>query len=98
MERHLPALESLHTAEAGAGFLALLTATGGLAVAGARAAADALARMTGAFFRLEVVQFHDVCLPAYDCGAPQRSSTTRTRWLIFAIIPRVSFVSGRSEI
>src|SRR5207253_1911491 len=58
MQRHLAAFESAHTAEAGARLLALFTAAGGLAVARSGAAADALLRVSGAFLRFEIAEFH----------------------------------------
>src|SRR3954468_8325860 len=59
VQRHLAAFESAHAREAGAGLLSLFTASGGLAVARSRAAADALLRVARALFRFEVAEFHD---------------------------------------
>src|ERR1043165_816748 len=58
MQRHLAAFEAGHAREAGAGLLPLLAAARGLAVSGSRTAADALLRVTRAFFRFEFAQFH----------------------------------------
>src|SRR4029450_5038810 len=56
VERHLAALEAALVPVAGAGLLALVAASGGLAVAGAGTAADTLAIVRGAGRRSEVVE------------------------------------------
>jgi hypothetical protein len=58
-ERHLAALEARTAAVAAARLLALLAAAGGLAQAGAGAAADALALLLAPLRRGQVVQLHD---------------------------------------
>src|SRR5690606_12643657 len=57
LDRHLAALEGAH-GDAGARLLALLAAAGGLARAGADAAADPLARTRGARIVPKFVELH----------------------------------------
>src|SRR4029079_13636755 len=60
VKRSLPTLEPVGDAAAGTCLLALGTATGGLALAGGDATADARAWLARPGGRLEVVEFHDV--------------------------------------
>src|SRR5262249_54464918 len=86
MQRHLAALEALD-AHAGTRGLALAAAPAGLARAGADAAADAAALLARARAVGELVKLHR-CSPF--------ASTTRTRCLTLASMPRVCGVSGSS--
>src|SRR5216684_7654840 len=86
MQRHLAALEALD-AHAGTRGLALAAATAGLAHAGADAAADAGALLARAGTIGELVQLHR--------WSPF-ASTTRTRCLTLASMPRVCGVSVSS--
>ena len=56
--REQPPEEAEGAGEAGARLLPLLAGAGGLAVAGARAAADALLGVAGALFRFQIAKFH----------------------------------------
>src|SRR4051794_16421518 len=86
VERHLAALEALD-GDAGAGFLALDAATGGLALARADAAAHAHAGLAGAGVVGDFVQSHFA-----------DSSSTRTRWCTLLIMPRTDGVSSRTRL
>ena len=71
-QRHLAAFEADADAAAAAGLLTLMTAAGGLAVAGRVAAALALADMGGAHNGRKFVDIH-------VWGPPYSSSVTATR-------------------
>src|SRR4051794_19123724 len=84
VNRVLAALEAGAVLGAGAGAVALVTATGGLAVARAMAAADALAVLAGAGGRREVVQADAGLLPCARC----RRRLGVLRRLVFGLVAR----------
>src|SRR5699024_6326685 len=88
LQGHLAAFKA-GLLDAGAGLLALVAVTGGLAVAGTGAAALAGHGLPGAGGRLQFMKFH-------ACTSLRYALVTTTRWEILAILPWVAALSGCS--
>src|SRR5699024_1877270 len=88
LQGHLAAFKA-GLLDAGAGLLALVAVTGGLAVAGTGAAALAGHGLPGAGGRVQFMKFH-------ACTSLRYALVTTTRWEILAILPWVAALSGCS--
>ena len=101
MERHLAALEAVE-GDAGARRLALAAAAAGLALARADAAADALGAVMRAGIVSDLVELHRSIVDSADylTRPPHHavSSSTRTRCLTLAIMPRTAGVSSSTRV
>src|SRR5579864_145128 len=106
LERHLTTLETSRKPDARPGSLTLLATTARLALSGALAATDPLARLTAAFGGAQLVQLHaalsDSAPRWRSRSAPSGESaglpSTLTRWRTLWTIPRIEAVASCSTV